>query len=73
MANKGTFNQGWWNCYENFASEFLDANPYAEGHCQSVLRGAGITRREAQSWLNRTRCNDPRVQETVRDYLNNLN
>jgi len=66
---KGTFNQGWWNCFESFASMLLDERPAAEGFCTEVLKGAGITAREAQAWLNKPVNRDPRTENVVRDYL----
>lgn len=65
---RGTFNQGWWNCFESFAAELLFQNQYAEDICTSVLTGAGITKREASSWLERSPCNNPKVVEVVRNY-----
>ena len=44
---KGTFNQGWWNCFEHFAAELLSVDQYMGDLCISVLTGAGITKREA--------------------------
>ena len=52
MASKGTFNQGWWNCFWSFAAELLSVNKFADGICISVLEGAGITRKEAQYQLD---------------------
>lgn len=68
---KGTFNQGWWNCFESFAAELLvmsGTNGYDT--CLTVLRGAGISAREAESWLNRYNGVHHEVEDVVRDYLN---
>jgi len=68
MKKKGTFNQGWWNCFESFASELLSANRCASALCTSILNGAGITRREARSWLDRYQGQNVRVFEVVYEY-----
>ena len=65
---KGTFNQGWWNCFEHFAAELLDQNPYMDDLCTSVLNSAGITKREASYWLEHANCPYPKVEEVVRNY-----
>lgn len=68
MAQKGTFNQGWWNCFESFAAELLSTEGQSEGVCRRVLDGAGITEREAQSWLNRYDGTYRKVEQLVREY-----
>lgn len=73
MRIKGTFNAGWWNCYEHFAAELLDQNPNAEDVCTSVLRSAGITKREASWWLDHTDSPYARVVGVVHQYWLNLN
>ena len=65
---KGTFNQGWWNCFESFTAELLSSSPAATDIATRVLDGAGITEREAASWLERTECTNLRVVEIVREY-----
>ena len=65
---KGTFNQGWWNCFESFAAELLGTNGNAEDVCTSVLKGAGITRREAFAWLDKPVPRNPKVENVVRNY-----
>ena len=65
---KGTFNQGWWNCFENFAAELLDVNSYAENVCTNVLTAAGISEHEALSWLGRYRGNNMKVYNIVHEY-----
>lgn len=69
--NKGTFNQGWWNCFEHFAAELLDSNPSADDIAYRVLQGAGITAREAGYWLDHTDCPYRGVVEVVRRYFLN--
>lgn len=64
----GTFNQGWWNCFEHFAAELLSIDMYAEDVCTRVLDGAGITKREAKYWLTHSGSPYDRVVEVVRDY-----
>lgn len=64
---KGTFNQGWWNCFESFAAEILSVDKYAGTACRHVLEDAGITKREAMAWLNKTDHNIE-VEEIVRNY-----
>lgn len=65
---KGTFNQGWWNCFESFAAELLSVNSYADDICTKVLDGAGITKKEAGAWLDKGACNNASVVEVVRKY-----
>lgn len=67
--NKGTFNRGWWNCFEHFAAELLDSNPGADDIAMRVLEGAGITVREAGYWLDHTDTPYVRVVEVVRRYF----
>ncbi len=68
MASKGTFNQGWWNCFESFAAELLSTEGQAEGVCRRVLDGAGITRREAQAWLDKNVPRDAKAERVVYEY-----
>lgn len=68
VKNKGSFNKGWWNCFESFAAELLDCNPQADNIAYRVLQGAGITQREASYWLDHTDCPYPRVTQVVRRY-----
>lgn len=65
---KGTFNKGWWNCFEHFAAELLDCDPYMEDLCIRVLQAAGITNREAGYWLEHTDSPYMRVVQVVRQY-----
>ena len=65
---KGTFNQGWWNCFESFAAELLSVDRYAEGICIAVLNGAGITKKEVENWIENYQGTDMRVLEVVRNY-----
>lgn len=65
---KGTFNQGWWNCFESFAAELLSTDRTAENVCTRVLEGAGISHREAGAWLDKPVRHDPKVEEIVRNY-----
>ena len=62
------FDAGWWNCFESFASEILNIFPNADSICKEILRGAGITHEEAQSWLNLKQCNNPQVKAVVIEY-----
>lgn len=68
MAQKGTFNQGWWNCFESFAAELLSTEGQAEGVCRRVLEGAGITEREALAWLNKPVQRNAKVERIVHEY-----
>lgn len=68
---KGTFNQGWWNCFESFAT-VLHHNTNGYSLCMGILQGAGITKREAISFINKAEYHDPDVVELVRDYLNKI-
>lgn len=70
--SKGTFNQGWWNCFESFTSELLSVNKYDIGICIRVLSGAGITKKEAINWLNHYNGCDDAVIYVVNQYLNEL-
>lgn len=65
---KGTFNQGWWNCFEHFAADLLDLNPNMSDLCIDVLRGAGITEKEASYWLDHSDCPCQSVVDVVREY-----
>lgn len=69
---KGSFNKGWWNCFEHFAAELLDLNPQMDDICVSVLHGAAITKREASYWLEHSDCPYVRVVDIVRQYWLNL-
>lgn len=68
MASKGTFNQGWWNCFEHIAAELLDMSDQYETFLKRTLKAAGITKREAQSWLNRYDGTYRKVEQLVREY-----
>ena len=72
MAKKGTFNQGWWNCFWSFAAELLSSDKFADGICISVLEGAGITRKEARYQLDNPQTGNDSVQEVIREYLARL-
>ena len=65
---KGTFNQGWWNCFESFALEILKIDKYGGTICRHVLEDAGITKQEAMDWLNKGGRENPAVEEIVRNY-----
>lgn len=65
---KGTFNQGWWNCFESFAAELLSENHH-ESLCRRVLEGAGITAKEASAWLDKPVARNPKVEHIVREYF----
>ena len=69
IVMKGTFNQGWWNCFESFAAELLFQNEDADDICINVLRAAGITSREAQAWLDKPIERRPKVEAVVREYF----
>jgi hypothetical protein len=69
---KGTFNQGWWNCFESFAT-VLHYNSNGESLCMGILEGAGITKREATAFINKAEYHDPDVVELVRNYMLKLN
>jgi len=43
------FNQGWWNCFNSFANNTIQAN---DSVCYEVLRGAGVTKEEAEEVLH---------------------
>jgi len=68
---KGTFNQGWWNCFESFAA-ILHSNINGYSLCMDILQGAGITKREALAFINKVGHHDPDVVEIVKDYLNKI-
>lgn len=68
--NKGTFNQGWWNCFESFAA--VSQNEQGLETCMTVLREAGISSREANAWLNKPGYRDPNAEDIVYEYLNSL-
>ena len=65
---KGTFNQGWWNCFESFTAEILGVDKYASAVSRRVLEGAGITKREAKAWLDKEGTRNPAVVEIVMAY-----
>lgn len=65
---RGTFNQGWWNCFETFAAELLAVDAYGEGICVRVLDAAGITYRECEYRL-RFGFYSSKVKEIVRGYM----
>ena len=65
---KGTFNQGWWNCFESFAAELLSVDRYAEGICIAVLNGAGINKKEAENWIENYQGSNMQVLEVVKNY-----
>ena len=66
---KGTFNQGWWNCFESFAIKLSSINPNADIICTEILREAAITEREARAWLDKPVERNPAVEEIVRYYF----
>lgn len=69
MAPKGTFNQGWWNCFESFAAELLFVDTTnGETVCEHVLDAAGISKREAFAWLDKPVARNPKVEHIVREY-----
>lgn len=69
MASKGTFNQGWWNCFETFAGILLkNDNGKNYNLCTEILRGAGISEREARAWLDKPVERNHEVEEVVRQY-----
>lgn len=68
MASKGTFNQGWWNCFWSFAAELLSVDRFADRICIRVLEGAGITRKEAQYQLDNPQTENQAVQQVIREY-----
>ena len=69
MASKGTFNQGWWNCFESFAAELLSVDSTnGETVCRRVLDAAGISAREAGAWLDKPVPRNAKVENIVRGY-----
>ena len=42
------FDEGWWNCFNSFANNTINDN---DSVCMEVLRGAGITKGEAEEIL----------------------
>jgi len=66
---KGSFNKGWWNCFEHFAAELLNQNPNADDIAYRVLESAGITSREAGYWLDHSESPYTRVTQVVRRYF----
>ena len=63
---KGTFNQGWWSCFESFATELLFVNKsLGETICARTLDGAGITKKDASLWLGAPIKRNPRVRQVV--------
>lgn len=69
---KGTFNQGWWNCFESFAAELMSMDNDFLITCRRVLADAGITKREAEAWLNKPVERNRKVEQVVRGYWLNL-
>lgn len=67
---KGTFSKGWWNCFESFAATSNSVEN--EEVCMTVLREAGITNREADSWLNKPEYHNPHAEQLVKEYLDTL-
>lgn len=65
---KGTFNQGWWNCFESFAIELLSIDKTHENTCLRVLKEAGISKHEAAAWLDKPVQRDPKVESVVRTH-----
>jgi len=66
--SKGTFNQGWWNCFESFAAELLFQNNNEKQVILNVLSGAGITKKEASYWIDHYQGIHQNVLEIVRQY-----
>lgn len=66
---KGTFSQGWWSCFESVAAEL----EYQGGSCMNILKEAGITAREAKSWIDRRGKDNPQLSEIVGLYWYSVN
>lgn len=66
--SKGTFNQGWWNCFESFTAELLSFNNNEEQIVLNVLIGAGISKREASYWIEHYEGNNMKVLDIVKKY-----
>ena len=67
MPNKGSFNAGWWNCFDSFTSELAGINGNYEATANNVLSAAGITQREAAWHLEHGNLN-PATEKVVREY-----
>lgn len=69
---KGTFNQGWWNCFETVAAGLLGMSDQYGQFLLQTLSDAGISRREAYAWLDKPVQRNPKVENIVRTYFLNL-
>lgn len=67
---KGSFNQGWWNCFETFAENLLFVSNNTKP-ITDTLSDAGITKREATGWL-KTHPAGSTLYEVVMAYRNKL-
>lgn len=65
--NKGSFNAGWWNCFDSFTAELADFNGQYETTAYRVLSAAGISQREA-AWHLEHGDLSPATEKVVREY-----
>ena len=70
MPKKGTFNAGWWNCFDSFTAELANFNGQYETTAYRVLSAAGITQREA-AWHLENGNLSPATEKVVREYMLN--
>lgn len=68
--NKGSFNAGWWNCFDSFTAELADFNGQYEATAYRVLSAAGISQREAAWHLGQGNLS-PATERVVREYMLN--
>lgn len=70
------FMQGWWNSFSAFAAEILTngtTGTSQEQSCFNILRTAGITEEEANTWLNTEEAEQRKnVSEIIRNYIDTL-
>lgn len=67
MPNKGSFNAGWWNCFDSFTAELAHADSNYDTTAYSVMSAAGVSRKEAAWHLEHGNLN-PTTEKVVREY-----
>lgn len=62
------FDEGWWNCFNSYTNDIMNALPYSQIP-SAVLEGAGVTKEEALYVLNKTTFLSGKTINVVSEYV----
>lgn len=62
------FDKGWWNCFNSYTNDIINAMPYSQIP-SAVLEGGGVTKEEALYVLNKTSFLSGKAINVVSEYI----